>query len=104
MIEYAFGGVEVERQQMGPESFHIEMRITDSVIALETGSPLPPDYTVASIYVYVPDVDAAYERALEKGATPIAPPEEKPYNERAAGIRDSLGNVWWIATFRSPEQ
>jgi PhnB protein len=30
----------------------------------------------------------------------IAAPEDKPYQERQAGVRDSFGNVWWISTYR----
>ena len=99
LVKHAFGAVELERDQMGPESFHIEARIGDSIVVLETGDPKPQDATVASIHVYVEDVDAAYRRALEKGASSIAAPEDKPYEERAAGIRDSFGNTWWISTF-----
>lgn len=85
---------------MGPNSFHIEAKIGDSVIVLETGDPPHTDATAGSIYVYVPDVDAAYRRAIERGAVSVAAPEDKPYQERGAGVRDSFGNVWWIATYR----
>ena len=100
LVRDAFGAVELERHEVGPTSFHIEARISDSVIVLETGDPPHPEGTAGSIYVYVPDVDAAYRRALERGATSIAPPQDKPYQERQAGIRDSFGNTWWIATYR----
>ena len=96
----AFGAVELERQEFGPTSFHIEARISNSVIVLETGDPPHPEGTAGSIYVYVPDVDAAYRRALERGAISIAPPQDKPYQERQAGVRDPFGNTWWIATYR----
>src|SRR5688572_26527058 len=56
--------------------------------------------TPGSIYVYVPDVDGAYRRALERGAISVAGPEDKPYQERQAGVRDSFGNTWWISTYR----
>jgi PhnB protein len=42
----------------------------------------------------------AYEQALRNGATPVSAPEDKPYGERAGGVRDSFGNVWYIATYR----
>ena len=100
LVRDAFGAVELERHEFGPTSFHIEARISDSVIVLETGDPPHPEGTAGSIYVYVPDVDAAYRRALERGATSIAPPQDKPYQERQAGVRDSFGNTWWIATYR----
>ncbi|WP_437578030.1 VOC family protein [Sorangium sp. So ce887] len=99
-VKRAFGAVELERQQMGPDSFHVELQIDDSVVVLETGEPRPANATVASIYVYVDDVDAAYARALQFGAVSIAAPEDKPYDERAAGVKDSFGNIWWISTYK----
>ena len=56
--------------------------------------------TPGALYVYVPDTDTAYRRALRAGATWIAEPQDKPYQERQARVRDSFGNTWWIATFR----
>jgi PhnB protein len=100
LVKVVFGAVELERHEFGPKSFHIEAQIGDSVIVLEIGDPPHPEGTPGSIYVYVPDVDDAYRRALERGAGPVAHPEDKPYNERNAGVRDSFGNTWWIATYR----
>jgi len=68
---------------------------------LETGDPPHPSAASASVYVYVEDLDAAYNRALEFDAARITAPEDKPYQERGAGVRDSFGNVWRIATFRT---
>lgn len=100
LVRDAFRAVELERHAFTPTSLHIEARIGDSVIVLETGDSPHPGATVGSIYVYVPDVDAAYRRALEAGATSIAEPQDKPYQERQAGVRDSFGNIWWISTYR----
>jgi PhnB protein len=100
LVQYAFGAVEIERHEFGPKSFHIEARIGDSVIVLETGDPPAPQGAPGSVYIYVPDVDGAYKRALDRGAISIAPPEDKPYKERNAGVRDSFGNTWWISTYR----
>jgi PhnB protein len=99
-VERTFGAVELERQKMG-DGYHIETKIGDSVVTLETGE-FPPDVTPtrASIYVYVEDVDAAYQRAIECGATSLTEPEDKPYDERVAGVQDTFGNTWWISTFK----
>jgi PhnB protein len=101
-VQQVFGAVELERVELGAQSFHVEAAIGDSVIVLEVGDPPPASAATASIYVYVPDVDAAYGRALEAGATEISPPEDKPYDERAAGVKDGFGNTWWIATYQEP--
>ena len=102
-VERAFGAVELERVGDG-KGFHVESKIGDSVVVMETGE-LPPNVkpTRASIYVYVEDVDATYERALECGATSLASPEDKPYDERSAGVQDTFGNTWWISTFKKWE-
>jgi PhnB protein len=100
-VQEVFGAVELERFQLGPRSFHVEAAIGDSVVVLEVADPPHKSAAPASIYVYVPDVDAAYGRALEAGALEIAPPEDKPYDERAAGVKDSFGNTWWIATYQA---
>ena len=98
-VQQVFGAVELERFAFGPKCFHVEAAIGDSVVVLEVADPPPAIAAPASVYVYVPDVDAAYGRALEAGAEEIAPPEDKPYGERIAGVRDGFGNTWWIATY-----
>jgi PhnB protein len=100
-VERVFGAVELERFAFGLNCLHVEAAIGDSVVVLEVGDPPPAIASPASIYVYVPDVDAAYGRALEAGAEEIEPPEDKHYDERAAGVKDSFGNTWWIATYKA---
>jgi PhnB protein len=101
LLKKAFGGEELERVPVGGDKgFHIETKIGDSIVVLEIGDPPHPGGTRASIYVYVEDVDAAYKRALEAGATSVGAPSDKPYQERSAGIKDSYGNIWYFATYR----
>ena len=97
-VEHVFGAVELERLAFGSNSLHVEESIGDSVVVLEVGDPPPPKAAPASIYVYVSDADAAYGRAMEAGAEEVSPPEDQPYGERVAGVKDSFGNTWWIAT------
>ncbi|MCX6627374.1 MAG: hypothetical protein NTW28_07065, partial [Candidatus Solibacter sp.] len=101
-VQQVFGALELERFAFSSRCFHIEAAIGDSVVIREVGDPPPASAAPASVYVYVPDVDAAYGRALEMGAQEIAPPEDKPYNERTAGVKDGFGNTWWIATYQAP--
>ena len=101
-VEQVFGAVELERLAFGPSGLHVQAAIGDSVVVLEVADPPPAIAVPASVYVYVPDVDAAYGRALDAGAEDIAPPEDKPYGERVAGVKDGFGNTWWIATYVAP--
>jgi PhnB protein len=52
----------------------------------------------AFLYLYLEDMDGAYRRALEAGATVIEEPCDMFYGDRRATIRDPFGNIWQIAT------
>jgi PhnB protein len=87
-------------EKVGDTSVDAEVKIGDSMLALALGDQFPADLlTRASIYVYVNDVDVVYARALQAGATSLRQPKNKPYQERTAGVRDTFGNIWWIATY-----
>jgi PhnB protein len=103
-VRQTFDAVELERHEFGPQSFHVEMQIGDSVLVIEAGE-LPPDTSpwVGTMYVYVEDIDAVYSRALKLGAQPLTAPEDKPYQERQAGFLDIAGNTWWIATYKQAQ-
>ena len=76
---------------------HAEVRVGTSV--LEMGEAHGPYQPMASVlYLYVPDVDAVYRRALAAGATSISEPADQPYGDRNAGVKDPFGNTWYIAT------
>jgi PhnB protein len=51
------------------------------------------------LHVYVPDTDATYAQALAAGATSVTPPADAPYGDRAATVKDSSGNTWFLATY-----
>jgi PhnB protein len=50
------------------------------------------------IYMYVPNVDAVYERAVRAGARPVNAPANQSYGDRTASVEDPAGNQWYIAT------
>ena len=76
---------------------HASLRIGDSVIELADMSAEWPAMPCA-LQVYVPDTDAAYNRALKAGASSVLPPATQFYGDRTASVRDSCGNNWYIAT------
>lgn len=91
---------EIVEDLPGPHGTHAEIRIGDSLLVLEAADPPPAGGIPSSIYVYCADVDEAYRRALERGAVSVAPPADRPYQERATAFRDRYGNIWYVATYR----
>lgn len=92
-----FGAEMVETTGNQSSGYHVEMRIADSILVVETGDNFD-DVPRGSVYVYVEDADATYQRAMQNGATSIQEPEDKPYEERAGGFKDPSGNTWWFGT------
>jgi PhnB protein len=76
---------------------HAEVQIGDSIIMLGTTSPTYGTAT-GTLYVYVDDADARYQRALDAGAISISEPANQFYGDRHAGVKDTNGISWWIAT------
>ncbi|HLK33162.1 MAG TPA: VOC family protein, partial [Terriglobales bacterium] len=76
---------------------HATIRIGDNT--LEIGEAHGQFGTVpCAMHLYVPDTDAFYERALRAGATSTEPPNDKPYGDRSAGVKDQFGFQWFLAT------
>ena len=100
-VQKVFDAIELERHDFGPESFHVELQLGDSVLVVEAGQ-LPPTTAPwkGAVYVYVENVDAVYARAIELGAVSVASPVDKPYQERQCGFLDAGGNMWWVSTYR----
>jgi len=96
-LRYAFGAEELARHA-SPDGvvYHSHMRIGDSSIEMADAhglyQPMPTTF-----YLYLPNVNAAYRRALEAGATSMAEPKDQPYGDRNASVRDVFGNLWHMA-------
>lgn len=96
-LKVAFGATEANCQRNADNSvMHAEINIGDSLVMLgQAGGPWKP--RPAALYLWVDDVDAAYARAIQAGATSESEPEDKPYGHRNAGVVDPNGVTWWIA-------
>jgi PhnB protein len=97
-LEKAFGAEEVYRAQ-SPDGVvhHAQVRIGDSLIGMgEAHGAYQP--APCTLHVYVPDADAAYERAMRAGAKSIQPVADQPYGDRSGGVTDPFGNRWFVAT------
>jgi PhnB protein len=97
-VKQAFGAEEMVRMNRPDGSIqHAEVQIGDSRVML--GEPTDQwGASPATIHLYLDDCDAIYERALDAGATSLREPTDEFYGDRMGGVRDPLGNSWWIAT------
>ena len=75
-----------------------ELRIGDSIIMV--GSTIQREAMPAFLYVYVEDTDDVFRLAVRHGAKSLEEPQDTPYGDRRAMIRDPWGNLWQIATHR----
>jgi PhnB protein len=97
-LKRAFGAHEVSKYP-SPDGVihHAVIRVGDSVLEMgeahDKYEPMP-----AMFYLYVPNMEAVYRKALAAGATSSQEPTDQPYGDRNAAVKDAFGNTWYIAT------
>jgi uncharacterized glyoxalase superfamily protein PhnB len=97
-LKAAFGATEHMCQRTESNKvMHAEIRIGDSLIMMGQANE-QWKALAGSLYLWVPDVDELYNKALAAGATSLTAPEDKPYGHRNAGVIDSCGIIWWIGS------
>ena len=102
-LNKVFGAEETFRAVGSAGGYHTEIRIRDSRLMVGGGAPdlsWRGETFPSAFHVYVEDTDAVYRKALEAGATSIAPPTDQSYGERSASVKDQFGNNWYIATYQ----
>jgi PhnB protein len=106
----ALGAEEVARA-VGPDGkiMHAEIRIGDSLIMLNDAmgggkGPRAIGGSPASLFVYVEDCDALFNRAVAGGAQvlpgPMGPMADQFWGDRAGTFTDPHGYQWTIATHK----
>lgn len=93
-VRELFGATEKMRFE-SDTGVHIELVIGDTVLLIGGGPGQEP--RPAMLYVYVPDVDDVYKRALSAGCTSFQEPVDQEYGDRRAGFEDFAGNRWFVA-------
>jgi|SRR5579871_46467 len=93
-IKRAFGGEELARYAT-PDGVihHAQMRISDAILEMGEAHGLYQPMA-CMFYLYVPDVDAMYRRALGAGGVSTSEPADQPYGDRTAAVKDAFGNDW----------
>lgn len=118
--ERALGAQVLYRGQMPDGTvLHAHLRIAESVIMVslenmgvderdmakvEVGmrvrGPETLGGTTAILELYVPDVDAAFRRAVDAGGTPKLEVQDQFYGDRYGQFTDPFGHVWALASVR----
>ncbi len=95
----AFGAEMPHPPMKGPDGtiMHGFVRIADCVVFVAEAGGFAKA-TSSNTFLYVPDVDAVFEKAVAAGAKPLAPPNDMFWGDRWSMIEDPFGNVWQIAT------
>jgi len=101
---------------------HIHIKIWNSLLQVSTEEPAQrserpegallasPETLSGSTCVFqvgVEDVDAAYRRAVDQGASPAWPPTDMFWGDRYGWVRDPFGHMWALSTVRqvlTPEE
>ena len=106
--ERAFGAREIMRLN-GPNGgvAHAEIEIEKSRIMMADESPMMGNKSAellggspVSFMIYIPDVDAAFAKALSAGATVKRPVEDPFYGDRTGTLVDPFGMVWSMGTHK----
>jgi PhnB protein len=82
----------------------VELRLGDTVLAVagewpDRGlrTPAALGASPAALHLPVPDVDAAYARAIAAGATAFEPPHDAFWGDRTAQFFDPSGHRWAVS-------
>lgn len=91
---------------------HLHLKIWDSLVQISSEEPshrqrrvegallAAPESLGGSTCVFqvsVPDVDAAYKKAVDEGGSPALPPATMFWGDRYGWIRDPFGHMWALS-------
>ena len=103
----AFGAKELRRFKMPDGKIgHSEIKIGDTVLFMVDESPMmqatmaatPEHKATFSLQLYMSDVDAAFNRAVQAGAKPAMPVMDMFWGDRMGQVIDPFGQSWSIST------
>ncbi|MGA8153135.1 MAG: VOC family protein [Terriglobales bacterium] len=100
-------GAEERMRMAGPDGkiSHAELKIGDSIIfltdenpAFGNKSPQTLGGSSGSLYLYVEDVDKAFERAVDAGGKATMPVADMFWGDRFGSFVDPYGHTWGLST------
>ena len=101
----AFDAKEIYRLPMGDRIAHAELQIGDSRFMLsdefkdwDALSPKTRGGPTGGMLIYVPDADAAIDKAVKAGAKVVQPAEDQFWGDRMGTVVDPFGHKWMLGT------
>jgi uncharacterized glyoxalase superfamily protein PhnB len=86
---------------------HATLQIGDSIVMLgdeNPGQSCPSAEELGaspiSLFIYVPNADAAFKQAIAAGAAVAMPVADMFWGDRAGSLKDPFGYQWMIATHK----
>jgi PhnB protein len=98
-MQHAFGAEYDHEPAKRPDGkiMHATLKIGNSMLMVSESSE-HAKATPVMLYLYVPDTDAAYQKALKAGASSVMEPSDQFYGDRSGGVKDAAGNRWFFGT------
>jgi len=100
-LKKALGAREITRapDPSGKKIWHADLMIGDSHLFVSDVFPEmgAKDPRPGSLWVYTPDVDAAFQRAVDAGAKVTMPLADQFWGDRMGKLVDRWGNDWTLA-------
>jgi PhnB protein len=101
-----FGATEIV-SMLGPNGkiMHAELLFGQSIVMLADEDPsrgMMGPHTVGGysvgLHLYIENVDAVVQKALENGARELHPVKNQFYGDRSGSLLDPFGHMWTVAT------
>jgi PhnB protein len=94
-----------QRRDAAGAVVHALLTLGEAMIMIESEwpeisnrAPIVDGSSPVVIFIYVSDVDAAVERAVELGAAVLSPVQDQFWGDRTAWVMDPSGHVWTVAS------
>ncbi|GLV53429.1 hypothetical protein KDH_02830 [Dictyobacter sp. S3.2.2.5] len=99
-VKQTFGAIEHMRTIGNAGGVHCEVIISNSVIMIGGGrgdDRWKGEAATAALFLYIDDVQGAYQRAIQANATSLLEPINVPQRGLSADFKDPFGNTWFLS-------
>lgn len=95
LLERVFNARVVHQHERNGKLVHVSVKIDDSIVMLgqiDENESLTPCH----VHVYVPNITAVFNKAIEQGCTIIQPLVKRDDGDIRGAFKDTNNISWWI--------